>query len=276
MQARGVALVTGASRGIGRAIALELARRGFEVVAGMRDPAACATLTASAGPAAARLRVARLDLLRPEAIEVPEGLRVLVNNAGLDGEYLPLEESPIGLWRRLFETNVFGLVEVTRRAIPRLRASGGGVVCNLTSASLLFPMPFYAAYRASKAAVSALGESLVAELAPLGIRVVEILPGPVATDMLAASERMPEAAAFAPYRALAERAFAGRASVAPAAVSPEAAACAVADAIQDDAAPLRNACDPTGAGLLAGWRAARDEDWLRAALAGLLADRPPR
>src|SRR5262245_60760199 len=275
MEARGVALVSGASRGIGRAVALELARRGFEVAAGMRDPSAGAGLAAEAGPAAARLRAVRLDLLRPETIEIPAGLRVLVNGAGLDAEYLPVEEAPLALWRRLFETNLFGLVELTRRAIPELRASGGGVVCNLTSASLLFPMPFYAAYRASKAAISALGESLAAELAPFGIRVVEILPGPVATDMLAASDRMPEAAAFAPYRALAARAFEGRRSVGPAAVSPEAAARAIAEAILDDAAPLRNACDPTGAGLLAGWRGAGDEEWLRAMLASLGVGRPP-
>jgi NAD(P)-dependent dehydrogenase (short-subunit alcohol dehydrogenase family) len=266
MEARGVALVTGASRGIGRALAIELARRGFEVVAGMRDPSAGGDLLPAA---AGRLRAAELDLLRPETIEVPAGLRVLVNNAGLDGEYLPVEAAPLALWRRLFETNLFGLVEVTRRAVPRLRESGGGVVCNVTSASLLFPMPFYAAYRASKAAVSALGESLRAELAPFGIRVVELLPGPVATDMLAASDREPEAAALAAYRALALRAWEGRRSVGPAAATPEAAARAIADAILDDAAPLRNACDPTGASLLAGWRAARDEDWLRAMLAGL-------
>ena len=68
MEARGAALVTGASRGIGRAVAIELARRGFEVVAGMRDPAPGAELAARAGPAAARLRAARFDVLRPETI----------------------------------------------------------------------------------------------------------------------------------------------------------------------------------------------------------------
>jgi hypothetical protein len=87
--------------------------------------------------------------------------------------------------------------------------------------------------------------------------------------MLAASDREPEAAALAPYRALALRAWEGRRSVGPAAAPPEAAARAVVDAILDDAAPLRNACDPTGASLLAGWRAARDEEWLRSMLAGI-------
>jgi NAD(P)-dependent dehydrogenase (short-subunit alcohol dehydrogenase family) len=200
MEIEGVALVTGASRGIGRAVALELARRGFEVVASMRDPRAGIDLAQEAEQAGNRLRIEQLDVEEPDSIRIPKGLRVLVNNAGIEGPYLPVEEAPLALWRRIFETNVFGLVEVTRRAIPTLRASGGGVVCNLTSASLLFPMPFYAAYRASKAAVQALGESLRAELAPFGIRVVEILPGPIDTDMLSGSDRPPEALSHAPYR----------------------------------------------------------------------------
>ena len=268
MQARGVALVTGASRGLGRATALELARRGFEVVASMRDPGVGEELRDRARRDGLPLRVERLDVERPESIRMPDGLRVLVNNAGADGRYLPVEESELAEWRRLFETNVFGLVETTRRAIPALRASGGGVVCNVTSASLLFPMPFFAAYRASKAAVSAIGETLRAELAPFGIRVVEILPGPIDTDMLAASKRVPEAAEFEAYKVLAERAHAGRLAVESDVASPEAAARRIADAILDDAAPLRSACDALGQGLLEGWRRAGDEDWMRGLLAG--------
>jgi NAD(P)-dependent dehydrogenase (short-subunit alcohol dehydrogenase family) len=262
----GIALVTGASRGLGRAVALELARQGFEVVAAMRDPAAGSTLAAEA---AGRVRVERLDLDDPSAFSMPAGLRVLVNNAGVDGAYLPVEEAPLALWRRIFETNVFGLVEVTRRAIPRLRESGGGVICNVTSASLLFPMPFYAAYRASKAAVSALGESLRAELAAFGIRVLEVMPGPIETDMLAASDRMPEAAEHAPYRALAERAHASRRSVGDRTTPAASAAEAVVRAILDDGGPLRCSCDGLGASLLEAWRGSDDEVWLRSMLASL-------
>lgn len=266
MDAEGVALVTGASRGLGRAVALELARRGFDVVAGMRDPADGEGL---AGEADGRLRVERLDLDDPASLCVPEGLRVLVNNAALDVPYLPVEEASLETWRRVFETNLFGLVELTRRAIPRLRASGGGVICNVTSASLLFPMPFYAVYRASKAAVAALGESLRAELAPFGIRVVEILPGPVETDMLAASARRPEAMDFPAYRALAECAWQGRNAAAQQSVSPAQAARAVAEAILDERGPLRHGCDPLGRDLLRRWSAAEDEAWMRDMLAGM-------
>ncbi len=80
MEPRGTALVTGASRGLGRATALELSRRGFDVVATMRDPGAAGDLESHAG---GRLRVARLDVEDPATIDLPAGLRVLVNNAGV-------------------------------------------------------------------------------------------------------------------------------------------------------------------------------------------------
>jgi NAD(P)-dependent dehydrogenase (short-subunit alcohol dehydrogenase family) len=267
MIASGVALVTGASRGLGRAVALELAARGFEVVATMRDPAAGADLPGRA--AGARLRVAALDVDRPASIEIPDGLRVLVNNAGIECANLPVEAQPVDDWRRVFETNVFGLLEVTRRAIPALRAAGGGVVCNVTSASLLAPVPFYAAYRASKAAVAALGESLRTELAPLGIRLLEVLPGPIDTDMLAGSARTPEACAFPEYRAVAEKLHAGRLALDTMVTPPQEAARRIADAILDDAAPLRVACDAVGEAMLAAADAPAAESRTAAFVAGL-------
>src|SRR5581483_6866098 len=145
MQADGVAVVTGASRGLGRAVALELAYQGFDVVATMRDPAAGASLPGEAVAASAKgtLRVERLDVTDHDTIRLPEGLRVLVNNAGVEAAHPPFEATPMELWRAMFEANVFGLVEVTRRAIPLLRAAGGGVICNVTSSSILAPVPFY-------------------------------------------------------------------------------------------------------------------------------------
>ncbi len=262
MTAEGIAVVTGASRGIGRATALELARRGFEVMATMRNPDDGAELVRAAEAAGTTLRCARLDVTDPDSIALPDGMRVLVNNAGIEGENLPIEHTPVDEWRRIFETNVFGLIEVTRRAVPKLRAAGGGVICNVTSCSTLVPMPFFGVYRASKAAVTAIGESLRAELAPFGIRMLEIMPGAIETDMLAASQHLPEAARHLDYRAQAQRVAEGRAAssgmTTPAATA--AAAAAIVDAILNNAAPLRNACDPMGAGLLAAWRSQSDEE----------------
>lgn len=269
MEAKGKAVVTGASRGIGRAVAIELAVRGFDVVATMRKPADGAGLTDEAAEAGAtgRLEVAELDVTRPASITLPDGLRVLVNNAGIEMAYLPIENAPLDQWRNMFETNVFGLLAATQAALPLLRAAGGGVVCNVTSSSILAPMPFYAAYRASKAAVSALGESLRSEVAAFGIRVVEIMPGPIDTDMLALSERVPEAIAFPPYQALAERVAELRKPGALPSTSTADAARAIADAILDDAGPLRYGCDPLSEGMLAGWRQASDEQFMQGMLA---------
>src|SRR2546430_12962712 len=160
MEPEGIAAVTGASRGIGRAIALELARRGFDVVATMRDPTAGAGMSDEAAEANGRLRVQALDVTRPDAVRLPDGLRVLVNNAGVEREHLPVEETPLELWRDMFDTNVFGLGDVTRRAIPLVRAAGGGEICHIGSGSILGPGPVYAAYRPSKAAVSAFSLTL--------------------------------------------------------------------------------------------------------------------
>jgi NAD(P)-dependent dehydrogenase (short-subunit alcohol dehydrogenase family) len=259
MDAKGVAVVTGASRGIGRAVAVELARAGFDVVATMRDPAAGAGLAEEAAGAPGTVTVAALDVTRPETIDLPGELRVLVNNAGTERDYLPVEAAPMSQWREVFETNVFGLVEVTRRAIPLLRANGGGVICNVTSSSVLTGVPFYAVYRASKAAVQALGETLAAELAPFGIRVIEVLPGPVDTDMLATSARLPEAHAVAGYEAMAEAMYAGRMAIPDELVAPAAqAAAAIRAAILADGGPLRWACDTLGGQLLEQWRAGPD------------------
>ena len=167
-----------------------------------------------------------------------------MNNAGTEKPHPPFEATPMELWREMYETNVFGLIEVTRRAIPALRAGGGGVLCNVTSSSILAPVPFYAPYRSSKAAVSAIGESLRAELAPLGIRVLEIMPGPIDTDMLAGSDRAPEAIDFDGYREVAERYYEGRQSIEGQITSTADAANAIADAILDDDAPLRVALRP--------------------------------
>ncbi len=259
MEPNGVAVVTGASRGIGRAVAIDLARAGFDVVATMRDPSAGKGLVDEVGASSGSITVRRLDVDDPSTIDLPDDVRVLVNNAGIERDYLPVEHAPMDQWRDVFETNVFGLVEVTRRAIPCLRANDGGVLCSVTSSSILVPAPFYAVYRASKAAVSALNDTLRVELAPFGIRVVEIMPGPVESDMLFDSERIAEGAQFAEYRPLAEAMYEARQQVTEYTPAPVAAE-AIRSAILDDDGPMRYGCEPMSYGLLDWWRSSSDED----------------
>jgi len=254
MEPNGTAVVTGASRGIGRAVAVELAARGFDTVATMRDPVAGSDLVG--------MRVEHLDVTDPSSIVLPAGLRVLVNNAGIESDNLPLEFMPIDSWQRLFATNVFGLVEVAKRAVPIMRAAGGGVICNITSSSTLAPVPFLGTYRASKAAVTALGESLAAEVAQFGIRVIEVMPGPIETDMLAHSDRPPVAAGHAEYRELAERMWEGRQNIRDQYTSAAEAARRIVDAICDDEGPLRYGCDPLSEGMLAGWNGTDNAKWV--------------
>ena len=270
MDAKGTALVTGASRGIGRATALELASRGFDVIATMRDPNAGADLEADG------VRVERLDVTRADAFPMPSELRVLVNNAGVEAPHPSFERTPMELWRAMFETNVFGLIDVTRRAIPALRAgggAGGAVLCNITSSSLFAPVPFYAPYRASKAAVSVLGESLRTELAPFGIRVLEIMPGPIDTEMLEGSDRPAHAVDEEEYAAMALRMYEGRKGKVTDFVTPTAeAAGRIVDAILDDDAPLRVGCDMLSIGMLEAWRTSSDEDLMRPMVGGWVFD----
>jgi NAD(P)-dependent dehydrogenase (short-subunit alcohol dehydrogenase family) len=258
MEAGGTALVTGASRGIGRAVALELAARGFSVVATMRDTAEGASLLIDGRGS---LSVEGLDVTDPASIRIPDDLRVLVNNAGFQDAYLPIEALPLDQLRALLETNVVGQVAVLHQAIPVLRRRGEGVVCTITSSSILLASPFYGAYRASKAAISALCETLYVELAPFGIRVVEIVPGPVDTRGLAHSSYLP-AVEVAPYRAMAEQMMAGRARIIEVMVSPAQAAARIVDTILDDDAPLKSACDPMGDALLETWRHSTDQELL--------------
>jgi NAD(P)-dependent dehydrogenase (short-subunit alcohol dehydrogenase family) len=239
------ALVTGANRGLGKAIALELARRGFEVIAGVRDVAAAGDLLASAKSLEGTIELQRIDVSALGDYHPPADLNVLINNAGYRGPYLPIEEAGMDEWRRTFDTNFFGLIDLTRRAIPSLRNAGGGVICNIGSMGVYTPFPFYSIYRASKAAVEAVSEGLRMELAPFGIRVIEIPIGGVDTDMLRTSiaRRPPEAIEYERYRPMAEQQAAMSAKASLNATPAEEAARNIVDELFREG-PLLRACDP--------------------------------
>lgn len=177
-----VALITGCSSGIGRALAETMRDAGYQVWACARKPADLASLQA------AGLRALALDVNDAQAIaralaelhQEAGRLDVLVNNAGY-GAMGPLLDAGAAGMRQQFETNVFSLVELTRACFTLLRASQGLVV-NIGSVSGVLVTPFAGAYCASKAAVTALSDALRMELAPFAIDVMEVQPGAIASS----------------------------------------------------------------------------------------------
>ncbi|MGK6353877.1 SDR family oxidoreductase [Sphingomonas sp. DT-207] len=175
-------LITGCSTGFGRATAAHFLERGWNVVATMRDPAA------NTLPASDSLRVLPLDVTDPASIEaavVETGaIDVLVNNAGV-GWLNALEGTPMEAVRRIFETNLFGTVAMMQAVLPGMRERRSGVIVNVGSSSTLKPLPLLSVYRASKAALNALTESVAIELAEFGIRVRVVVPGMAPTTSFA-------------------------------------------------------------------------------------------
>jgi NAD(P)-dependent dehydrogenase (short-subunit alcohol dehydrogenase family) len=177
-----IALITGCSSGIGRALADAFKDAGYEVVATARKAEDVAIL-AAAGFTAVQLDVndePALDQLSERINQQHGGLDVLINNAGY-GAMGPLLDGGVAAMQRQFETNVFAIVGVTRALFPVLRRSKGLVV-NIGSVSGVLVTPFAGAYCASKAAVHALSDALRMELAPFGIRVMEVQPGAIASS----------------------------------------------------------------------------------------------
>ncbi|MBU1330672.1 MAG: SDR family oxidoreductase [Gammaproteobacteria bacterium] len=187
-----VALITGCSSGIGRALATEFQQAGYRVWATARKAEDLAALEA-AGFTAITLDVnnpAELAQLAARLDEAEGGLDVLINNAGY-GAMGPLLDGGAETMRRQFETNVFALVGVTRACFPHLRRNKGLVV-NIGSVSSVLVTPFAGAYCASKAAVHALSDALRMELAPFAIDVMEVQPGAIASSFGANASREAE------------------------------------------------------------------------------------
>ena len=188
-----IALVTGGSRGIGRAIARALAADGFAVAVNFvgNEGAAKDAVEAIASDGGAAITVqadvsdsSQVDALFDEVEERLGPVNVLVNNAGVraDGLALGMKDDA---WRRVIDTNLFGTFACTRRALrPMLRARKGRIV-NITSISGLHASPGQANYSAAKAGVIGLTKTVAAEVAGKGIFINAVAPGLIATDLTA-------------------------------------------------------------------------------------------
>ncbi|MGV0643868.1 SDR family oxidoreductase [Mycolicibacterium sp. XJ879] len=211
-------LVTGASRGIGRAITEHLAARGWDVIAGVRSQTDADAVTA-VNPQ--RISAVILDVTDAEHIDalatsLPARLDAVVNNAGIVVAGA-VETIPIADWRKQLEVNVIGQVAVTQEVLPRLRESRGRIVF-ISSVNGRMSMPLMGAYSASKFALEAAADALRVELTPWDIPVVVVEPAQTDTDMWRTADIMvseTEANLTAEHRDLYAKHIAGMKKIIP-------------------------------------------------------------
>jgi NAD(P)-dependent dehydrogenase (short-subunit alcohol dehydrogenase family) len=180
-----VALVTGANRGIGRAIAERLLERGVsKLYAGARDPQAVSDLTEKYGERVVPLRLDVTDAAQVnEAVSAARDVQLLLNNAGVALGADMLGDDIEAQARTEMEVNYFAPLNLIRRFAPALKENGGGAVINVSSVGGLTNFPLYPTYSASKAAIHSLTQGARMLLAAQGTRVAGVYPGPVDTDM---------------------------------------------------------------------------------------------
>ena len=181
-----VAVVTGGTKGIGRAIAEALLEHGARVVIGARTESDVQRVSEELGEYARGAvcdvrNAADCAALVETAVDAFGGLDILVNNAGV-GIFKPVEEMSVDEWDRVQETNVNGLFYCSNAAIPHLKERGDAWIINIGSLAGKNPFPGGAAYNASKFALIGFSEALMQEIRHDGIRVNYIMPGSVATE----------------------------------------------------------------------------------------------
>lgn len=200
-----IVLITGATAGIGRMTALHLAKLGHHVIATGRKPA---ELTKLAAEATGKLDTLLLDVTSLASITAAvtevekltggKGLDVLVNNAGF-GTLGPTSEISDVEMRRQYETNVFGLMNVTRAFLPKMMARKAGRIINVSSVGGRITLPYFGVYNSTKYAVESLSDAMRYELRPFGIDVAMIEPGVIRTNFEATAVANLDAFGATPY-----------------------------------------------------------------------------
>ncbi|NVK52325.1 MAG: SDR family oxidoreductase [Flavobacteriaceae bacterium] len=184
-----VVLVTGTSSGIGKAIATYLSEKGMKVYGTSRKPKKSDNVP---------FTFLALDVLDTDSINTAislilekEGrLDVLVNNAGM-GITGPIEDTPTDEMRKVFDTNVFGAVDVMKAVLPHMRSQKSGAIINVTSIAGYMGLPFRGVYSATKGALELITESVRMEVKNFGVQVVNIAPGDFATNIAAGRYHTP-------------------------------------------------------------------------------------
>jgi NAD(P)-dependent dehydrogenase (short-subunit alcohol dehydrogenase family) len=189
-------LITGSSRGLGRALAGGVLARGHQLVATARNPSQLTDLVERYGD---QVRAVALDVTDERAardavtcaLEAFGRLDVLVNNAGY-GDVASIEDTTLAGFRAQIETNLFGVINVTKAAIPHLREQRSGHIIQVSSIGGRIGPPGRAAYSTSKWGVEGFSEVLAKEMAPLGIKVTIVEPGGFRTDFAGSSTTIRE------------------------------------------------------------------------------------
>jgi short-subunit dehydrogenase len=189
-----VVLVTGASSGIGKAIAEYLAQKGYNVYGTSRKPqtaggtGSLANGKTDEAASASAVKMLQMDVCSDESVKAAveqvmaaEGeLGIVINNAGMGIAGSVEDSSPEEVFLQ-FDTNFFGMHRVIRQVLPAMRKRGRGLIINMSSVGAVFPIPFQAMYVASKAAIEGMSGSLRNELRPFGIKVSMVEPGDTKT-----------------------------------------------------------------------------------------------
>ena len=271
-------LITGATAGIGRAAAVLLAHKGHTVIGAGRNREALESLAAQAP----NLHALPLDVTDPAAVAgAPaavatltggEPLDILVNNAGY-ACVGPLEDVDDEALKAQYETNVFGLLRVTRAFLPAMRERGSGRIINVSSVAGNVTLPFFGPYASTKHAVEALSDSLRIELRPHGIDVVLVKPGAVKTGFGAAEQAQLEqhAAAAPAYRAQLETVMRFHRGLHAKGADPVTAAGAIVTACEADSPGARYVVPRRNRLFIAlkQWLPTAVSDWIMLRLSGL-------
>jgi len=258
-------VITGASRGIGLATALELARAGHQVVATMRNPAASPELGAQAAKENLPIRIEPMDVDSDDSVKqafsqilAKGSVDVLVNNAGVERTG-PIEETPLVDFRTCMETNYFGAIRCIQAVMRPMRERGSGAIINVTSVAGKISVSPMAPYGASKFALEALSEVLAQELRAFGVRVAIVEPGIIDTRMARNIEGMEGSKVYPQVRRLAAL-FEG--TMAAGAGQPQVVAQKVREIVESGTWQLRHPVGPDAEPFL-GWRGSmNDEKWI--------------
>ena len=258
------AIVTGCSTGIGRATALALTARGYEVVATARRPESIEGLGVA--------RTLALDVDSDESVAAARAavgpVDVLVNNAGFGIEG-PVESVPLDEVRRAFETNFFGATRMIQAFAPAMRERGSGAVVNVTSVAGVVAGPFAGFYAATKFALEALSEALHLEMGHFGVQVLVVEPGSIATEF--GTNMIDLRTKEGPYGPLAAQWEGAMSTLSGGAEAPgpELVATAICDALDTRNAPLRLPVG-TDAELITSTRQSSDYETFEAAMRQVL------